>query len=57
MSPSTLLEVLGQIRGVTGHSLMTVSLGRHVNAATRKSLEIQAHTITKPRTLLKRKFV
>ena len=33
------------------------SLGRHVNAASRKSLEIQACSITKPRTLLKRKFV
>ena len=32
-------------------------LGRHVNAASRKSLEIQAYSITKPRTLLKRKFV
>ena len=57
MSPSTLSEVLGQIRGVTRHSRMTVSLGRHVNAATCKSLEIQARTITKPRTILKRKFV
>ena len=33
------------------------SLGRHVNAESRKSLEIQAYSITKPRTLLKRKFV
>ena len=37
------------------------SLGRHaghVNVASRKSLEIQAYSIrTKPRTLLKRKFV
>ena len=33
------------------------SLGRHVNATSRKSLEIQAHSITKPRPLLKRKFV
>jgi len=33
------------------------SLGRHVNAASRKRLEIQAYSITKPRTLLKRKFV
>ena len=33
------------------------SLGRHVNAASRKSFEIQAYSITKPRTLLKRKFV
>ena len=33
------------------------SLGRHVNAASRKSLEIHANSITKPRTLLKRKFV
>ena len=28
-------------------------LGRHVNAASRKSLEIQGYSITKPRTLLK----
>ena len=28
-----------------------------VNAASLKSLEIQAYSITKPRTLLKRKFV
>ena len=33
------------------------SFGRHVNVASRKSLEIQAHSITKPRALLKRKFV
>ena len=33
------------------------SLGRHVNAASRKSLENQAYSITKPITLLKRKFV
>ena len=33
------------------------SLGRHVNAASRKSLEIQAYSVTKLRTLLKRKFV
>ena len=33
------------------------SLGRHVNASSRKSLEIQAYSITKPRTLLKREFV
>ena len=33
------------------------SLGRHVNAALRKSLEIQAYSITKQRTLLKREFV
>ena len=33
------------------------SLGRHVNTASPKSLEIQAYSITKPRTLLKRKFV
>ena len=32
-------------------------LGPHVNDASRKSLEIQAYSITKPRTLLKRKFV
>ena len=30
---------------------------RHVNAASRKSLEIQAYSISKPRTLLKRKFL
>ena len=29
------------------------SPGRHVNVASRKSLEIQAYSITKPRTLLK----
>ena len=33
------------------------SLGRYVNAASRKRLEIQAYSNTKPRTLLKRKFV
>ena len=33
------------------------SLGRHVNAASRKSLEIQAYSVTKSRTLSKRKFV
>ena len=33
------------------------SLGGHVNASSRKSLEIQAYSITKPRTPLKRKFV
>ena len=33
------------------------SLGRQVNAAARKSLEIQGYSITKPRTLLKGKFV
>ena len=33
------------------------SLGGHVNAESRKSLEIQAYFITKPRTLLKRKFL
>ena len=32
------------------------SVGRHVNPASRKSLEIQAYFITKPRTLLKLKF-
>ena len=36
---------------------MTTPLGRHVNAASRKSLEIEAYSITKPRTLLKQKFV
>ena len=29
-------------------NLQDSSLGRHVNAASRKSLEIQAHSITKP---------
>ena len=40
------------------HSLtyMTALVG-HVNAASRKSLAIQAYSITKPRTLLKRTFV
>ena len=38
-------------------NLHNSSLGRHVNAASRKSLEIQAYSIIKPRTLLKRKFV
>ena len=33
------------------------SLGRHVNAASRKRLEIQVYSITKPRTLSKQKFV
>ena len=33
------------------------SLGHHVNAASRNSLEIQAYSITKPKTLLKRKYV
>ena len=33
------------------------SLDRHVNVSTRKSLEIQAKYITKPRTHLERKFV
>ena len=33
------------------------SFGHHVNSASCKSLEIQAYSITKPRTLLKRKFV
>ena len=32
-------------------------LGRHVNAASHKSLEIKAYSITNPRTLLKLKFV
>ena len=32
------------------------SLSDHVNAESPKSLEIQAYFITKPRTLLKRKF-
>ena len=34
--------------------LQDSSLGCHVNVASRKSLEIQAHSITKPRTLPKR---
>ena len=38
-------------------NLLESSLGRHVNAASRKSLEIQAYSITKPRTFLKRNFV
>ena len=38
-------------------NLHNSSLGRHVNAASRKSLEIQAYSITKSRALLKRKFV
>ena len=33
------------------------SLGHHVNAASHKSLEIQAQSVTKPRTDLKRTFV
>ena len=33
------------------------SPGRHVNATSHKSLEVQTYSITKPRTLLKRKFV
>ena len=33
------------------------SLGHHVNAASRKSLEIQTQSITKPRTHSERKFV
>ena len=33
------------------------TLGSHVNAASRKSLEIQAYSITKPRTHSKWKFV
>ena len=42
-----------------GHffNLHDTSLGRHVNAVSRKSLEIQVYSITKPRALLKRKFV
>ena len=32
------------------------SLGRRVKAPSRKSFEIQAYSITKPNTLLKRKF-
>ena len=32
------------------------SLARNVNATSRKSLEIQAQSITKPRTHLERKF-
>ena len=32
------------------------SLSRHVNATSRKSLEIQAYSITKPRTLSTRKI-
>ena len=33
------------------------SFGRHENATSRKSLEIQAWSITKPRTHSERKFV
>ena len=33
------------------------SLGRHVNAASLKSLESQSYSITKPRTILEQKFV
>ena len=32
------------------------SLGRHVNDASRKSLEIQAYSITKPRTSFEAKI-
>ena len=42
---------------VTFFILNNSSVGRHVNAASRKSLEIQAYSTAKPRTLLKRKFV
>ena len=42
---------------VTFFYLNDSSLGRQVNAASRKSLEIQAFSITKPRNLLKQKFV
>ena len=38
-------------------NLQDSSLGRHVKATSRKSLEVQSFSITKPRTLLKRKFV
>ena len=38
-------------------NLNDTSLVRHVNAASSKSLEIQAYSIIKPRALLKRKFV
>ena len=44
---------ISKFLGITNDS----SLGRHVNPASRKSLEIQAYSITKPRTHLKRKFV
>ena len=43
--------------GYMHFNLHDSSLGRLVNAASRKSLEIQAYSITKPRTLLKLKFV
>ena len=36
---------------VLNFNLHDSSLGRHVNAASRKSLEIQAYSITKPRTV------
>ena len=42
---------------VTFFNLNDSSFGRHVNAASRKSLKIQAYSVTKPRTLLRRKFV
>ena len=38
-------------------NLNDTSLVRQVNAASSKSLEIQAYSIIKPRALLKRKFV
>ena len=38
-------------------NLNDTSLVRHVNAASSKSLEIQAYSVTNLRTLLKRKFV
>ena len=46
-----------EISFLTYKTALLYSLGRHVNAASRKNLEIQAYSITKPRTLLKRKFV
>ena len=36
---------------------MTALSSRHVNVASRKSLEIQAYSTTKPRNVLERKFV
>ena len=45
------------LKEVIFFNLHDSSLGRHVNAASRKSSEIQAYSITKARTLLKRKCV
>ena len=53
-------EQFGQqnfLKLVTFLTYMTAHLAIYVNAASRKSLEIQAYSITKPRTLFKRKFL